>query len=59
MRKPSECRRCKFYTDNELLVCALHPGVACEFIEGQAVPKRSPKRFHADAQKASLILMDV
>ncbi|KJH69592.1 hypothetical protein [Aliterella atlantica] len=29
MRKLPECRRCKFYADNELLVCALHPdGIA-------------------------------
>ena len=32
--------------------------VAYELIEGQAVPKRSPKRFHAGIQKALLILMD-
>jgi hypothetical protein len=31
MRKLAECRRCKFYADNELLVCALHPdGIATE-----------------------------
>lgn len=31
MRLLPECRRCKFYADNELLVCALHPdGVAQE-----------------------------
>ena len=29
MRKLPECRRCKFYADNELLICALHPnGIA-------------------------------
>lgn len=29
MRKLPECRSCKFYADNELLVCALHPeGIA-------------------------------
>lgn len=29
MRKLPECRRCKFYADDELLVCALHPdGIA-------------------------------
>ncbi len=29
MRKIPECHRCKFYADNELLVCALHPdGIA-------------------------------
>ena len=29
MRKLPECRRCKFYADEELLVCALHPaGIA-------------------------------
>ncbi len=33
--------------------------VAQEFIEGQAVTKISPKRFHAGVQKALLILMDV
>lgn len=32
--------------------------VACELIEGQAVTKMSPKRFHAGVQKALLILMD-
>lgn len=32
--------------------------VAYELIEGQAVPKMSPKRFHAGVQKALLILMD-
>ncbi len=33
--------------------------VAQELIEGQAVPKMSPKRFHAGVQKALLILMDI
>lgn len=33
--------------------------VANELIEGQAVTKMSPKRFHAGVQKALLILMDV
>ena len=29
MRKLPECRSCKFYADDELLVCALHPdGIA-------------------------------
>ncbi len=29
MRKLPECCRCKFYADDELLVCALHPdGIA-------------------------------
>ena len=29
MRKLPDCRRCQFYADNELLVCALHPnGIA-------------------------------
>ncbi len=32
--------------------------VACELIEGEAIPKMSPKRFHAGVQKALLILMD-
>ena len=32
--------------------------VAYELIEGEAVPKMSPKRFHAGVQKALLILMD-
>lgn len=32
--------------------------VAYELIEGQAIPKMSPKRFHAGVQKALLILMD-
>ncbi len=32
--------------------------VAYELIKGQAVPKISPKRFHAGVQKALLILMD-
>ena len=32
--------------------------VASEFIDGQAVTKMSPKRFHAGVQKALLILMD-
>jgi Uma2 family endonuclease len=32
--------------------------VAYELIEGQAVTKMSPKRFHAGIQKALLILMD-
>ncbi len=33
--------------------------VAQELIEGQALTKISPKRFHAGVQKALLILMDV
>ena len=32
--------------------------VAYELIEGQAIPKMSPKRFHAGVQKALLIIMD-
>ena len=32
--------------------------VAYELIEGQAIPKMSPQRFHAGVQKALLILMD-
>lgn len=32
--------------------------VAYELIEGQAIPKMSPKRFHAGVQKALLMLMD-
>jgi len=32
--------------------------VAYELIEGEAIPKMSPKRFHAGVQKALLILMD-
>jgi Uma2 family endonuclease len=32
--------------------------VTYELVEGQVVPKMSPKRFHAGVQKALLILMD-
>ncbi len=32
--------------------------VACELIDGQAVPKMSPKFFHSTVQKALLILLD-
>lgn len=33
--------------------------IASELVEGQAVTKASPKRFHAGVQKALLILIDV
>ena len=33
MRKLPECRRCQFYADSDLLVCALHPNGIAEEID--------------------------
>ena len=32
--------------------------VACELIDGQVIPKMSPKLFHASLQKSLLLLID-
>ena len=47
----------KTLTLSEFLVIPVDD-VACELIDGKAVPKMSPKLFHASLQKSLLILID-